>query len=787
MRFRQTAHFLLAATGILVLLPVVLFCVFGCRAFFPGETASRERLDSFPTTDLPLDSTVTIYWNDYLVPFVVAETDRDLAFSLGLIHGHLREGQMAVLRKISQGRISEMAGPVAAKIDDALRRVDFGRATAGTLAIMDPRTREWLEAYVEGINLAIARSDRAPPESGLLGLDREPFTVGDLLTFGRLAGTDVNWLTLFTLLSESGSPEFGEILRHANRTSRSSTPSFTVRSAPPPPDAADGGAGGAGLLPSRSPDRAMTALSTELRDLLRNFSRSGSNTVAIAASRSADGSALIANDPHLGQNLPNFWTIVGFRSPGYHAVGLMIPGLPFLGLGRNGDIAWGGTNMRAASSDLVDASNLPVTETREETIGIRFWPDRTITIRETGVGPIISDAEVLPAATGETIALRWTGHRPSDEITAFLRANRARSVEEFIESFEGYAVSGQNMIAVDSNGDIGMVLAVRLPDRAEGELSTLLVDPLDPDSGWSSFSDSRTLPSIINPPDGVLASANNRPVDRSPPIGYLFNQDERIVRLHELLAARPLWTVEALRELQLDVRSPAALALSRFLIDWSAGAPPSPVREAVAGWDGDYGPESVGAAAFELWLAAILDAYPGDRFAEGYFRDWKYLSGNLPDDLRALPSAERERLIRESLAEAGETFAKYPTWGDLHFLEARHLLAGLPVLGDSFVYERFPVGGSRETVYKTAHGIVDAPHTSRYGSQSRHISSMRDPDDNWFVLFGGQDGWLGSQHLTDQVPLWRKGEYLRIPLRVETVAREFPHEMKLRPGPGGAK
>ncbi|MFP4352276.1 MAG: penicillin acylase family protein [Puniceicoccaceae bacterium] len=782
MRFRQTTRILLAATGILVLLPAVLFCVFGCRAFFPSEATTRDRLETFPTTGLPLDGGVTIYWNDHLVPFVVAETDRDLAFSLGLIHGHLREGQMAVLRKISQGRISEMAGPVAAKIDDALRRVNFGRATDETLAGMDRSTRAWIEAYVEGINVAIARAARTPPESGLLGLDREPFTVEDLLTFGRLAGTDVNWLTLFTLLSERNSPDFAEILEHANRTSRRSTPSFADGTPPQRRDPADG----AGRRPAGDLDRDIASASAALGDLLRSFSRSGSNTVAVAPSRSESGFALIANDPHLGQNLPNFWTIVGFRSPGYHAVGLMIPGLPFLGLGRNEDIAWGGTNMRSASSDLVDASDLPVTETREERLRIRFWPDRTLTIRETEFGPILSDAEIFPSAPGETIALRWMGHRPSDEITAFLRANRARSVEEFLDSFEGYAVSGQNMVAVDTGGNIGMVLAVTLPDRPNGELSALLVDPLDPAAGWTTFSDSGALPRVLNPPDGVLASANNQPVATSPPIGYLFNEDERIVRLHELLEARALWTVEDLAELQLDVRSPASAALAGFLTDWSAGGPPSPVREAVAAWDGDYDPESAGAAAFELWLAAILDAYPGDRFTDGYFRDWRYLGADLPKDLESLPDDEQARVIEESLAAAAEAFERYPSWGDLHFLESRHLLAGLPVLGGSFVYDRFPVGGSRETVYKTAHEIVEGPHTSRYGSQSRHISSMEDPDDNWFVLLGGQDGWLGSRHLDDQVPLWRKGEYLRIPLRVETVAREFPHKMELRPAPGGA-
>ena len=776
MKLRRLAKILLFLAVAGVLLPVSLFLGIGCRALFPKEVTTRDRLAAFPRENLPLDSEVTIYWNEHLVPFVDAETDRDLAFTLGLVHGFLREGQLEVLRKISQGRIAEMAGPAAAGIDEALRRLDYGKASEETFRSMPPETREWLTAYAEGINLAIARAPQAPPISGLLALDREPFTPEDLLTFGRLAGTDVNWLTLFVLLSERDSPRFDEILRHVNETSAESTPSFGRTDPSPGASATD-----PSTTEPEGSDSPAGRVAAELVAFLNSLARTGSNTVAVGPSRSESGHALLANDPHLGQNLPNFWTIVGARSPGYHSVGFMIPGLPFFAIGRNPHIAWGGTNMRSASSDLVDATNLPVTGSHRETIGIRFWPDREITVRETEAGPILSDAEIFPSKEGESIALRWTGHRPSDEITAFLRANRATSVPEFLDSFSGYSVSGQNMIAVDAEGNIGMVLAVELPLRGYDALRTVVQDPESPEGRWTGFAGPAELPTVLNPPDGVLASANNRPVVHNPPIGYLFNEDERIDRLLELLASRRLWNVESLMELQRDVHSPASRDLARFLTDWNDVQAESPVAMAVAAWDGRYETDSSGAAAFELWLSALVDEFPGGKFTDGYFRDWRYLAKSFAADLANLTPSEKETLIRESLADAEEGFAEYPVWGDLHRLKVGHLLGGLPVVGGLFVYDRFPAPGSRETIYKTAHGIIDGPHESRYGSQSRHISSMEDPDDNWFVLFGGQDGWLGSENFADQVPLWREGRYLRIPLRIETVREEFERRMTLRP------
>jgi acyl-homoserine lactone acylase PvdQ len=96
-----------------------------------------------------------------------------------------------------------------------------------------------------------------------------------------------------------------------------------------------------------------------LAQILAGSARAGSNTVAVAGRRSGSGGAILANDPHLGLNLPNLWLVAGMRSPSFHAVGAMVPGLPIIGFGRNPDLAWGGTNMRAASSELFDVSRLP--------------------------------------------------------------------------------------------------------------------------------------------------------------------------------------------------------------------------------------------------------------------------------------------------------------------------------------------------------------------------------------------------------------------------------------------
>jgi penicillin G amidase len=106
----------------------------GCAALSPQRVTSEDRLADFPTTALPLAQPVTIRWNAHQVPFIEAATDRDLAFALGMVHLHLREGQLEVFRRVSQGRLSESAGPFTVDIDHSLRILGLGRAADAVIA-----------------------------------------------------------------------------------------------------------------------------------------------------------------------------------------------------------------------------------------------------------------------------------------------------------------------------------------------------------------------------------------------------------------------------------------------------------------------------------------------------------------------------------------------------------------------------------------------------------------------------------------------------------------------------
>lgn len=735
----------------------------GCSVLtpLPDAMTTEQRLATIPVDGAPISAPVRIHWNEQQVPFLEAETDADLAVALGMVHAHLRLGQMELARRLVRGRISEMGGPLARDLDKSLRILNFGRGAEATLEVMPPDTRAWLDSFVSGVNHYIENVETLPHEHQVLDIPREPWTPADVVAVGRLGSTDVNWLIWFGMLSLREREDWPELWAHLVEIGGESIPSIGAES---------------------------QSQESVLHELLLGFAKAGSNSVAVSGERTGTGSAMIASDPHLGVFLPNLWLLAGYKSPSYHAVGMMIPGVPFLALGRNEQIAWGGTNMRALSTDLVDVSDLPDGDftARTEEIGVRWWFDTEMIVRETPFGPVISDAPLVPSAgEGVEIALRWMGHQPSDEITSMLRVSQANDFSEFRSALDGFHVPGQNMVFADAAGHIGQVMAVKLPARPTTPPVDVLVS-LNGQDAWANPVTAMDLPVAFDPPEGYVASANNKPANADVAVGWHFSNDDRISRLRELLSGDNKIGVEDLQALQLDVYMASAVALRDLLLGQlaRAGTVLTPEQDAVAkilqDWDGYYDADSKGALAFELTAFAFTQAFWSEEERE--LRD---VGGRFDEQLAAAIADAEPAVVAQALVpaldSATEGMQEFAVWGDMHRLGLRHPLSFIPVVGGKYVFGDVPISGSSTTVMKTAHADTDERHPTRFGSQSRHISDMADPDANWFTLLGGQDGWLNSANFTDQFDFWLRGDYVQVPLQIETVNRDFVHKMELRP------
>jgi len=670
-------------------------------------------LAAIPLQKHSLKDNVKISWDRYSIPFIQANNDEDLAYALGIVHAHLRWGQMELLRRVSQGRLAESAGPFATDLDKAIRVLGFERAAKQIEDAMPMKTKSFLGRFVGGINAYISGQNELAHEHKVLNIKPEVWTVRDVIVLSRLAATDVSWIDMASFILADDSHQ-------AKKT-------------------------------------------FELIQSLDELSKSGSNSWVVDSKRSKSGKPIIANDPHLGFSIPNFWMLVGMKSPNHHAVGMSIPGLPFLALGRNQYISWGGTNMRAQSTDFVELSDneLEDIDTVKTTIKKRWWWDETFEFRYSEHGPLLNDVPFFKDKLEKPVAMKWRGHEASDEISALLGATKAKSVKEFFASFKGYAVSAQNFLVADVGGNTGMIRAAELPTREEGQ-SYPFIDVSEATKSWSQLLNPLTIPKVYNPKEGVIVSANDRPSFIAPLLSRNFAPNQRRDRILEYLRSSPKFSVSDFQKFQLDVFSQMSFDLKELFLEQGLVESKEGL-EILRGWDGSYEVASKGAVFYQIYFSHLAKACLNSqeqRSSKSQLVMKHYLTRDSVDScwLDSVQEAEKQALASRK---------KYPTWGDFHRMRVAHPLSNIPLVGSKYRFREFPIAGGVETVLKTAHGLEDGQHVARYGAQARHISDLADADSNYFVLFGGNDGWIQSENFLDQVDLWQKGELIQLPLTLE--------------------
>jgi penicillin amidase len=736
MRLRTVAHMARLSAWLRFLAP---------RPPRPGTIDLATRLAALPLHDAPLERPCTIRWNDHAVPFIEAENDHDLAVALGMVHAHLRLGQMEVLRRVAYGRLSEMVGAAAVPIDHTIRIIDLARVVPDIVRGLPEETRAWIDAYASGINHVLHRAP-LPHEFALFNLAREPWQADTILTLGRLLSFDNTWLVWRGLLQSYDQPGWQDLWAKLV-------------------------AHGA-LQPTGQDDAIATAALAAVNN------RSGSNALAISAQRA--GRAWLASDPHLGLSLPCLWVMAGYRTPERAAVGFMIPGTPFLGMGRSERIAWGGTSMHAHASELCDVSALDDRQltTRQETIRVRWGRPRQVTVRSCDAGPVISDSALFKSA--RRLAMRWMGHRPSDEITAMLRLSTAQTWSGFRSALQSFAVPGLNMLYADAAGHIGHALAAWVPNHPP--VDGLVVPSAN---SWTDILHADRLPGWSDPSTGVLASANDRPPHDSAEfmIGRFFSPPGRADRLSTLAEQAATIDTAMLGRLQQDVKSETSLATAQRLAqaareDRLVVGRSAELLQLLESWDGYYDEKSRGASLYELLLHDVTDRfYPRGTLA-AYRATWA-MRDLICADLQAAPSRQIAPLVRAGLKRLARRRA-IPAWGELHRLRLEHSLGSLPG-GKRYRFFDLPVGGTSDTVMKTSNVLANGRHAVRFGSNARQICDMADPDENHFALLGGQDGWFGSTTFLDQVGLWREGRYILMPLGKQAVRAAFPHAVRVTP------
>lgn len=674
---------------VLIIGGAVLYGVHTVRASFPqtrGELAVAG-----------VNAPVEIIRDELGVPSIYAGSLADLFFAQGYVHAQDRFWEMDVRRHITAGRLSELFGKSQVTTDAFLRTLGWRRIAEQELPMLSSRSHQILDAYSAGVNAYLADHEGAQLslEYAVIGVQNpdyvpEPWTPADSVSWLKALAWDLRGNMEDEVYRSIMSAAVGvdeteklfpaypyDVHRPIIEGGAVVDGTFDAKAV-----ATGGGRGSSAGLPTG----AVTLLA-QVRDVsalldtwLGPHSREiGSNSWAVSGSKTTTGKPLLANDPHLGPQMPSLWYQSGLHCTtqstecNYDVAGWTMAGLPGVFIGHNDTVAWGFTNLGPDVTDLVleqvsgdsyllDGRQQRFTA-RQEQIAVAGGEPVTITVRETVDGPLISDvadidtytavgaAAPVPApgststreappqrGAGYGVALRWTALTPHPTFDAFDLLNTARSWDQFRVAASKLAVPAQNLLYADIDGNIGYQAPGVIPIR-DGYDGKWPVPGWDSRYQWRGYIPFEAMPNTFNPSEGFIVTANQAVVDESYP--YFLTEDwaygARSQRITDLVSAATSDgnTVDAqrMREIQMDALNELALFLAPKLAELPTTDATRGAVNLLNGWDGQQAVDSAPAAFFNAVWKQMVDrmfnaAVDGDIItASGNDQYWLVIQG----------------------------------------------------------------------------------------------------------------------------------------------------------------
>lgn len=786
--------------------------------------------DTAGTLKLPgLRDRVTIVRDANAVPQIRAASKLDAWYALGFVHAQDRLWQMQMNKRVVAGRLAEILGPSALGTDKFLRTLGIRRNAEAILAQSSPATRAALQAYADGVNAYIdSRKEPLPPEFLILRTRPEHWEPADTLGWQTMMAWDLgaNWTQETLRMSLS------QVLPVAR---------INELLAPYP-----------GERPVRTMDygglyRHLAPLATAMASVQQKAPASyvegmGSNNWVVSGAHTQSGKPMLANDPHLGLQAPALWYFARLQAPGLDVTGATLPGAPIVVLGHNQRIAWGLTNTAPDVQDLYierlqpgngDSYQTPdgwaPFVTRTETIHVKGAPDVTLNVRATRHGPVISDvAEPVAAAAAPfgaqyVVSFQWTALRADDRtFQAGLKMNVASDWATFTEALRDFHAPQQNIVYADIDGNIGFIAPGRVPlRRADNDLKGLAPAPgWDARYDWTGFIPFDQLPRSYNPPDGIIATANQRIV--GPDYPYFITSEwtvpYRYQRISALLAATPRHTLDSFGAIQKDLVSLAVRDALPLLLAAPVSRDVSrPEREralfgALRKWDGTMDADRTEPLVVTAWLRALSRRLFEDKVGDALFaRMWEQRNVQQPmlnilRDQRGLggfwcdkSTTPETETCSDAIGDAWESaiadldrrYGSKPEhwrWGEAHTARSEHKPFGKAQYLASLFNLRVPTGGDTYTVNVGRHNLRDekAPFESTHAASVRALYDLSDLDGSRFMDSTGQSGNALSPHYRDWTGKWAAVQYFTIPHGRRTPGQEAFETLVLAPA-GAAK
>lgn len=761
-----------------------------------------------------LDKDVVVRRDKMGMPYIEASSYRDLIFAQGYVAAQDRLFQMHLTRLYAEGRLTELAGEEAKASDIKMRTLGFARNARIHAQLLNQENIDFLQAFADGVNAFIDKGEDIPVEFKLAGLQPEKWTIENsisliyLMGWGASANIQSELLSL-NLLQKVGVERFVSLYPMSTN-----------------PDS-----------PSPTFDSLILPVITELSQI--NFSQQtaalftfseqtalqwGSNSWAVAGHRSKSGAATLASDPHLDSRmLPGVMHPQGlFLNDEITAVGVTIPGIPGLLIGRTAHITNGITNAYLDVQDLyiekVDPSNpnnylegeksIPF-EKIEEVLKLKNkeggFTEEKLVLKKTKRGVVISD--IYPDLNAkQVISLRYAPFENMGDKLGIDFLLKGKSVADAALHLQELTTTSHNIVVADAKGDIGMFLVGRVPIRkvGTGRLPQLVKDSTDNWLGWIPFQE---MPHQKSGPKGWVGTANHNSVPADYPhyISNHFSPNYRYSTLKVLLNSKRFFSVDDHWQYQRDDFNALALKFTpEFIKALSADKETAALAEELGKWNYRQDISSPGAAIFQQvyrrFVKLTFEDELGEDFSEEFLDTWYYWQERFEqmvlhaetsvwwDNVKTPQVKEsRDDLIRlagrETINDLSKRFGKNMKqwqWGKMHTIQYTN-----PIRREGFGAEflgtgKIPMGGSGETLYRSLYEF-SKPDEIAFSACMRMVSDMGDKDKVIAVVNGGLSARSFHPFRKNQLDAFHSGEQLFWWLNKDKVKENTEYELVLKP------
>ncbi|MFW9928228.1 MAG: penicillin acylase family protein [Candidatus Thorarchaeota archaeon] len=747
-----------------------------------------------------LENPVTVSYDSKGIPHIIASSNKDLFIADGYLMARDRLWEMDFYRRQAKGQLSEIFSSIQPDIIDtdySLRAIGLYRISQRDWSTLSEKTRDFFQWFADGVNIYIKEnSNRLPIEFGILSYIPDLWNPIDSLAIIKLMAVGLTF-------HGGGEPLIGEaigngmnlteLLDLARLALNDKNVTFSDPVGYPSKE-----------ITSGSQLSSLSNIVNPLNNILKGISKNNyaSNNWVISGNLTRDGYAFLANDPHLNLETPSVWWQVDLKDPDFHISGMVLPGIPGIVLGRNDNIAFGATNSQIDFLDTYVETFSPDYKHyyyknawyKTQILPEKFYLDPSRTrFKEKDIyittGENISSSEynfahgdrpVVPML-GENVSIRWVAQDSSRIADLISKLPYVSNYQEFNETMYYWNAPGQNIVYIDKSGNIGLWVTGDIPIRKAGFGFAPHNGSIDTYE-WQSYVPFSQNYHVLNPPEGYIATANDRFIPSNYPyfLGWAFDNPYRADRISSLLNKTDQHTFESMMSIQTDVYSLASEEFLPFLLNTTIGVNQhiKLLQTMLSTWNHKYTMDSTAASIMGVWSTKIYELVFKDQLPSTLFNNIplkdKLLVNTLMrsendywfDDVNTPIKETKTNILIQSMNETynylvkkfGEDMSTW-VWGSLHKTTFSHIFGSvLPFFNGGGT---FSSPGADDTI---AVGTFDNNFHQNHGPSMRQIFSLQDTNSYFSVLAPGNSGIINSPNFDNQIYNWATGHYFTVPI-----------------------